>query len=69
MSILGDAKERLKSSGITYPGWESKQDIYGNRVAPGGITNYRLPSFVQQLPRVSLRQQNVLLRVARGILY
>ena len=45
MSILGDAKNRLKSSGITYPGWEEREDIYGNRVAPGGITNYRLPSF------------------------
>ena len=45
MSILGDAKNRLRSSGITYPGWESRTDIYGNRVAPGGIRNYRMPSF------------------------
>ena len=45
MSILGDAKNRLKSSGITYPGWEERTDDYGNRVAPGGIRNYRMPSF------------------------
>ena len=40
--ILDQARKRLP---IEYQGHQNKVDIYGNRVAPGGITNYRLPSF------------------------
>ena len=37
--ILDQARQRLPSQ------YQGRTDIYGNRVAPGGITNYRLPSF------------------------
>ena len=40
--ILDQARNRLP---IRYQGHRNRTDIYGNRVAPGGITNYRLPSF------------------------
>ena len=40
--ILDQARKRLP---IQYQGWESRTDDYGNRVAPGGIRNYRMPSF------------------------
>ena len=57
MSILGDAKQRLQDSGIIYSGHEAKTDIYGKRVAPGGITNYRMPSFGSKAATTSPEQE------------
>ena len=56
--ILDRARQRLP---IQYQGHQNKVDIYGNRVAPGGISNYRMPSFgsgiMQQTPEQACMAQ------------
>ena len=42
--ILDEARKRMTNGGRT--------DIYGNPVAPGGITNYRLPKLYHDIPEV-----------------